>query len=89
MQITKLITKVMLLTMSTMVSVAPCYAASQSIDSGDNNKPYQACFQACQNTKCYDNGNGNVKSLSFNFQATCHNKVLNCQFGCKDKYNVD
>ena len=82
-------TKLVILAASIIVSAASCFADSQAIDSGTNNKPYQACFNACKNAKCYDNGNGNVKSLSFSFQATCHNEELNCQFGCKDKYNVD
>lgn len=66
--------------------------ASVTPDFGDNNKPYQACFKACDVyiTKCYPGGNGtnSRSSANFNYRVECSNRQLDCQFSCKDKYNV-
>ena len=63
---------------------ATCYA-----DDGSTNKDYQACFKACApDVKC--NGtDGSGKTMSFNTRVACSNKQLNCEFACKDKYNIE
>jgi hypothetical protein len=82
------IIKSIMLTTFLMLTAFSGYA--EKVDFGDNNKPYQACFKACadDDAGCYTDINTNVRAQSFSYEVQCHNKVLECQFGCKDKYNV-
>lgn len=61
-------------------------------DDGSNNPAYQACFNACTpDTPCnrLNNGNTNTRTQTFGARVACSNKQLNCEFACKDKYNVE
>lgn len=79
--------KSFLLTAFCILVASSSFAASP--DFGDNNKPYQACIKACVPVvSCNSTNTSNTKSLSFSDRVECSNRQLNCDFACKDKYNV-